>query len=179
VRLPALLIAVCLLACGCGGDGGGESTPVAGSAPRPGVGAQLDRDGLDTVHDTLYECLRKAGGGVLARYVNGQASVADSFNHVDYDDALAAPRAERKLLDAGDAQFIGLRANRAERADRGREDVDVLIFPSTDRALEALPALRAEAASAEQDGIYVRVVKTPGKGAQAVKRCADEARPGG
>ena len=179
MRLPALLIAACLLVPGCGGEGDGDSTPAPGSEPRPGVGAQLSQDGLDTVHDTLYECLRKAGGGVLARYVNGQASVADAFNDVDYDDALAAPKAERKLLDAGDAQFIAVRANRADRADRGRADVDVLIFPSTDRAMEALPALQAEAPSAEQDGIYVRVVKTPGRGAQTVKRCADEARPGG
>ena len=149
------------------------------ASPLPGVGTTLDQDGLDTVHDVLYGCLRKADGGVLARYLNGQASVADSFNKVTYDDRLAAPAAEREILDAGDAQFIGVRANRRDRADRGRADVDVLIFRSADRAEEALAALQAEAASAAQDGIFVRVVKTPGTGERALKRCFDEARPGG
>jgi hypothetical protein len=55
----------------------------------------------------------------------------------------------------------------------------VLIFRSPDHAEESLPALQAEAPSAEQDGIYVRVVKRTGKGRRAVKRCSDEARPGG
>ena len=180
MRPSVLLIAACLAVAGCGGSGDGSaSTPAPGSPPRPGVGAELDSDNLDMVHDTLYECLRKAGSGVLARYVNGQASVADTYNKVAYDDGLAAPKAERRLLDAGDAQFIGVRANRRDRADRGRADVDVLIFRSADRAEEALPALQQEAASAERDGIYIRVVKTPGKGAETLKRCAEEARPGG
>ena len=180
MRPPRLLIAACLLACGCaGGSDSSSSTPAPRASPLPGVGATLDQDGLDTVHDLLYVCLRKAGGGVLARYINGQASVADTFNKVSYDDRLAAPAAERKILDAGDAQFIGVRANRRDPADRGRADVDVLIFRSADRAEEALPALKAEAASAAQDGIYVRVVKTPGTGERTLKRCSDEARPGG
>jgi hypothetical protein len=180
VRPSVLLIATCLAVAGCGGgDDDSASTPAPGSAPRPGVGAELDADGLDMVHDTLYECLRKAGGGVLARYINGQASVADSFKNPVYDDGLAAPKAERRLLDAGDAQFIGVRANRRDRAERGHADVDVLIFRSADRAEEALPALQQEAASAERDGIYIRVVKTPGKGAETLKRCSEEARPSG
>jgi hypothetical protein len=171
VRLPTLLIAVCFAIGACGGD----SSP----QPRPGVAAELDQDGLDRVHDTLYECLRRAGGGVLARYLNGQASVADSFSKASYDDELAAPEAERKLLDAGEAQFIGVRANRRDPADRGRADVDVLIFRSADRATETLPAIKAEAAGAEQDGIFVRIVKRPGTGGRTLKRCFNEARPGG
>ena len=170
MRLPALLVAACLAFAACGDDGGSE--------PRPGVGAELDQDGLDTVHDTLYECLRK-GGGVLARYVNGQASVADTFSRVDYDDGLAAPKAERQILDAGDAQFIGVRANRRDPDDRGRADVDVLIFRSPDRAGEALPVIQSEAPDAQQDGIYIEVVKTPGPGGRTLKRCFDVARPGG
>ena len=172
MRLPALLIAACLTFAACGGDDDGPK-------PRPGVGAELDQDGLDTVHDTLYECLRKAGGGVLARYVNGQASVADTFSKVDYDDGLAAPKAEREIVEAGEAQFIGVRANRRDRDDRGRADVDVLIFRSVDRAREALADIQSEAPDALQDGIYVRVVKTPGSGGETLKRCSDEARPGG
>jgi hypothetical protein len=171
VRLPVLLIGACLLLAGCGGDDDGPK-------PRPGVGAELDQDGLDTVHDTLYECLRK-GGGVLARYINGQASVADTFNTVKYDDGLAAPEAERKILDAGEAQFIAVRANRRDPDDRGRADVDVLIFRSSDRAAEALPDIQAEAPDAQQDGIYVELVKTPGAGGRTLKRCFNEARPGG
>jgi hypothetical protein len=185
VRVPALMIAACLAAAGCGGDDGDESsTPAPGAPPRPGVGATLDQDGLDTVHDNLYECLRKAGGGVLARYVNGQASVADTFGNAEYDDRLAAPDAESKLLDAGDAQFIGVRADRRDPADRGRPNVDVLIFPSADRAEEALPALQAEAGSAERVGLFVRVAKSPGSGApgrkaaRALQGCFAEARPG-
>jgi hypothetical protein len=188
VRMPALMIAACLAAAaGCGGDGGSgdeAGTPAPGSAPRPGVGATLDQDGLDTVHDNLYECLRKAGGGVLARYVNGQASVADTFGNAEYDDRLAAPKTETKLLDAGDAQFIGVRADHRDTADRGRPDVDVLIFPSADRAEEALPALQAEAGTAERDGLFVRVAKSPGSGAtgrkaaRALQGCFVEARPG-
>lgn len=185
MRLPALLLAACLAAAGCGGEDTASSTPAPGSPPRPGVGAMLDEDGLATVHDALYECLRRAGGGVLASYLGGQASVADSFNDVAFDDGLAAPDAERKLLDAGDAQFIGVRANRRDPSERGRGDVDVLIFPSADRAEEALPALQQEARAAIRDGIYVRVVKARGAGApgraaaQTLKRCGDDARPGG
>lgn len=170
--VPALLIAACLLLAGCGGD---DSAP----QPRPGVGAELDTDGLDTVHDTLYECLRSAGGGVLARYLNGHASVSDSYSRVDYDDNLAAPKAETEILDAGEAQFIGVRANRRDRSDRGRADVDVLIFRSADRALESMPELQAEVPGATRDGIYVRLVKAPGTGGRTLKRCFDEARPGG
>jgi hypothetical protein len=172
VKLPAaLLIAASLALAGCGGDDDPK-------APLPGVGAELDQDGLDTVHDTLYECLRQAGGGVLARYLNGHASVSDSYNRVDYDDGLAAPKAEKEILDAGEAQYIGVRANRRDPADRGRGDVDVLIFRSADRAQESLSQIQAEA-PAEQDGIYVRVTKRPGTGGRALKRCFNAARPGG
>ena len=173
MKLPAvLLIAASLALVGCGGD----DDP--GPEPRPGVGAELDQDGLDSVHDTLYECLRRASGGVLARYLNGHASVSDSYSRVDYDDVLAAPKAEKELLDAGEAQYIGVRANRRERADRGRADVDVLIFRSVDRAQESLPEIQAEA-PAEQDGLFVRVTRRPGTGGRTLKRCFNEARPGG
>lgn len=172
MKLPALvLIAATLVLAGCGSDD--DSSP----QPRPGVGAELDDDGLDTVHDTLYECLRQAGSGVLARYLDGHASVADSYNQVAYDDALAAPKAEKEILDAKEAQFIGVRANRRDPQDRGRSDVDVLIFRSADRAQEAVPEIQAEA-PAEQDGIFVRVVGRPGAGGRTLKRCFNEARPG-
>ena len=181
MRPSALLIAACLAVAGCGGgDDGSARTPAPGSPPQPGVGAQLDADGLDMVHDTLYECLRKAGGGVLARYLNGQASVADSFNNVAYDDRLAAPKAERRLLEAGDAQFIGVRANRRDRADRGHADVDVLIFRSEDEAQKAAQALAQESeGKAEQAGLFVNVTLRDAKGAgvASLERCEGEARP--
>ena len=72
-----------------------------------------------------------------------------------------------------------MRADRRDPARRRRADVDVLIFRSADRAEEALPAVQAEAPSAEQDGLYVRVVKRRGTGERTLKRCSDEARPGG
>jgi len=177
VRLPTLLIASCLALAACGGDD-------SETQPQPGVGAELDQNGLDTVHDTLYECLRKSGGGVLARYVNGQASVADSYGHVEYDDGLAAPKTESGILDAGEAQFIAVRADHSDPADRGRGDVDVLIFRSADRAEEAMQELQAEAPTAKRDGIFVRIAKTPGSGAtgrkaaRTLQDCFAEARPG-
>ncbi len=56
---------------------------------------------------------------LLANYLNGQASISDVYGRSSFDESLAAPRPERALLDAGRAEFIGVRANRSRPGWRG------------------------------------------------------------
>jgi hypothetical protein len=173
--LPPLLAAALMIGgCGSGDDDGG---------PRPGVSATLDADNLALVHDELYACLRKQlPGALLASYLGGQASISDSFSRASFDSRLAAPEAESAVLDGGRAEYIGVRANRRTGAGRGLPEWDVLMLPSAADAERATSAVAGERVRAEQDGIFVRVVKRTGAGARAraaeaaLTRCLDLSR---
>jgi len=156
------MCALALVPAGCGGDDG------AGGGPRPGVFATLDPDNLALVHDELYVCLRRElPGELLASYLGGQASISDSYSRADFDARLAAPEAEAKLLDAGRAEFIGVRANTRRRSSREHPEWDVLIFSSSAHAEQAAAAIAQARGRADQDGIFVRVTKRPGRGDRA------------
>ena len=176
VALPLLLLAAAVPSGGCGSGGGAEP-------PRPGVSATLDADNRAVVHDELYACLRKAlPGALLASYLGGQASISDAYNRASFDPRLAAPKAEAALLDSGGAEYIGVRANRRTAAGRGLPEWDVLVLPSSPDAERAATAIAKEGARATQDGIFVRVVKRPGRGDRArtaeaaLTRCLDRSR---
>jgi len=169
------LLALALLLGGCGGD------DPARDNPRPGVGTSLDADNLAVVHDELYECLRKALPDVLlANYLGGQASITNSLARSSFDERLADPEGERALLDAGRAEFIGVRANRSLPGWRRVPEWDLLILPAGSDAEQAAGTLDR----ATQDGIFVRVVKRAGGGdpartaEAALTRCLDASRRG-
>ena len=176
-RTLLVIVVLALLLGGCGDD--------AKETPRPGVGTSLDDDNLAVVHDELYACLRKQLPDVLlANYLNGQASIADVYGRSSFDESLAAPEPERALLDAGRAEFIGVRANRGKGGWRSTPEWDVLILPASADAEQATGTITAAGARAEQDGIFVRVVKREGSGDRArtaeaaLTRCLDASRRG-
>jgi hypothetical protein len=157
-RAPLLLLlALALLLAGCGDS---PKEP-----PRAGVGPSLDADNLAHVHDELYACLRAELPDVLlANYLGGQASITNRLARSTFDERLAVPGAERELLDAGRAEFIGVRANRSLPRWRAVPEWDLLILPTTADAQQAAAQIGAGAAQA---GIFVRVVKRPGSGRRA------------
>lgn len=175
VRRGLLLCLLLPALAGCGnGDGGdsGAANPTAtatatATAAEEATGASLGEDALLAAHDEIYECLRKAQLGVLASYQDGHATVAESAQQPVYDERLAAPKAETRLLDAGDAQFIGIRANTRSASDRAAPDWDLLIFPSEEAAVAAVPDLEAEARSVKPQSIYVRVARSASANPQA------------
>ena len=174
--LLSLALALALAGCGGGDSNGG---------PRPGVAASLDADNLARVHDELYTCLRtELPGALLASYLGGQASISDSYNRASFDARLAAPEAEAELLDAGRAEYIGVRANRRGGRGRDQPEWDVLILPTSADAEQATAAVAQERGSADQDGIFVRIVKRPGRGDRArtaeaaLTRCLNLSRRG-
>jgi len=126
-RAPLLLLlALALLLAGCGDS---PKEP-----PRAGVGTSLDADNLAHVHDELYACLRAELPDVLlANYLGGQASITNRLARSTFDERLAVPGAERELLDAGRAEFIGVRANRSLPRWRAVPEWDLLILPTTGR----------------------------------------------
>jgi hypothetical protein len=172
-RALACVLALALLLGGCGEDA---------SEPRPaGVGPSLDEENLAVVHDELYTCLHEAlPDALLANYLEGQASIADVYARSVFDESLAAPAEERALLDAGRAQFIGVRADRSRPGWRRVPEWDLLILPTRADAEHAADAI----AGARQDGIFVRVVERPGRGGRAraataaLTRCLDASRRG-
>jgi hypothetical protein len=175
--LPVLALA--LLLGGCGGDDSANQTP------RPGVGPSLDADNLAMVHDELYTCLRKGlPDALLANYLAGQASISDVYGRSSFDERLAAPEAERALLDAGRAEFIGVRANRSLDGWRRAPEWDLLIMPASADAEQAAGAIADAGGRAEQDGVFVRVDKRAGSGDRAraagtaLTRCLDASRRG-
>jgi hypothetical protein len=172
LRLVLLLVLALLLG-GCGED--------TQETPRAGVGTSLDDDNLAVVHDELYACLRKELPDVLlANYLNGQASITNTLAKSSFDESLAAPVPERTLLDAGRAEFIGVRANRSKGGWRSTPEWDVLILPTSADAEQAAAMVEG----ATQDGIFVRLVKRPGSGDRAraaeaaLTRCLDASRRG-
>jgi hypothetical protein len=178
-RAPLVPLALALALCGCGG----HDKP--GGRPQAGVAASLDAENLAMVHDELYTCLRREiPEALLASYLNGQASISDSFNRAGFDERLAAPDAERALLDAGVAEFIGVRANTRRKRSADLPEWDVLIMPTAADAEQATAAIGRANARAEQDGIFVRVLKRAGRGDRArtaeaaLTRCLDLSRRG-
>ena len=176
-RSPLLLLALALALVACGDS---ETEP-----PRAGVGTSLDADNLAMVHDELYACLRKELPDVLlANYLNGQASISDVYGSSSFDETLAAPEAERALLDAGRAEFIGVRANRSKGGWRVVPEWDLLMLPATADAEQAAGAIADGGGRTDQDGIFVRVVKRAGSGDRAraaetaLTRCLDASRRG-
>jgi hypothetical protein len=170
------LLALALLVGGCGD---GASEPRA----RPGVGTSLDSDNLAVVHDELYACLRDELPDVLlANYLGGQASITSAYGRSSFDERLAAPEAESRLLESGRAEFIGVRANRRTADWRGQPEWDLLILPTAADAGQAASDVAAERGRADADGIFVRVVKRAGGGARAraaetaLTRCLDRSR---
>jgi len=170
------LIVVVLLVAGCGDDG-------SDSAPRPGVGTSLDPDNLAVVHDELYACLREELPDVLlSNYLGGQASITNTYGRSSFDERLAAPASEKRLLDAGRAEFIGVRANRRTDRRRDQPEWDVLMLPTTADAEQATAEIAGENRSAAQHGIFVRVVKRAGGGDRArtaeaaLTRCLERSR---
>lgn len=174
--LPCLL-ALALLLGGCG--------DAANETPRPGVGTSLDDDNLAVVHDELYACLRgELPDVLLANYLAGQASITNALATSSFDETLAAPEPERALLDAGRAEFIGVRANRSRAGWRPTPEWDLLILPTSADAEQATGTIADGGGRAAQDGIFVRVVKRPGRGDRArtadaaLTRCLDASRRG-
>ena len=173
--LVPLALALALAGCGSGGGSDGE--------PRPGVAASLDADNLAMVHDELYACMRsELPEALLASYLGGQASIPDSFTRAGFDARLAAPQSEAKLLDAGRAEFIGVRANTRRSGSDDLPEWDVLILPNTGDAERAAAAVADEHDRADQDGIFVRVLKRAGRGDRArtaeaaLTRCLNRSR---
>ena len=162
VRAVLLLTAGALALAGCGGEDDG-----GGGGPRPGVSATLDPDNRALVHDELYMCLRhELPGTLLASYLGGQASISDSYGRADFDARLAAPEAEADLLDAGRAEFIGVRANTRSPRFRAVPEWDILIFSTSADAEQAVTSI-AQLRRADQNGIFVRVTKRAGRGDRA------------
>ena len=162
-RAVLLVTALALALAGCGGGDDGS-----GGGPRPGVSATLDPDNRALVHDELYGCLRRElPGTLLASYLGGQASISDSYNRADFDARLAAPEAEAELLDAGRAEFIGVRANSRSPGFGARPEWDILIFSTSADAEQAAASIAQQRGRADQDGIFVRVTKRAGRGDRA------------
>ena len=175
----ALVLALAAALGGCGGDDG------SGDRPKAGVAASLDADNLAMVHDELYTCLRsELPQALLASYLGGQASISDSFNRAGFDERLAAPDAEAALLDAGSAEFIGVRANTRRKGSGDLPEWDVLILPTAADAEQAAAAIAQANVRADQDGIFVRVLKRAGRGDRArtaeaaLTRCLNLSRRG-
>jgi hypothetical protein len=171
--LPLLVVALLLGGCG--------SEDTSTSSPRPGVGTSLDAENLAVVHDELYACLRdRLPDALLANYLNGQASITNTLAKSSFDERLAAPVAERELLDSGRAEFIGVRANRSLPGWRRVPEYDLLMLPASADAEHVAGMIDG----AVQDGIFVRVVKRPGRGDRAradetaLARCLDASRRG-
>ena len=175
-RAPLVPLALALALAGCGSGGGSAE-------PRPGVTASLDANNLAMVHDELYTCMRtELPEALLASYLGGQASISDSFSRAGFDERLAAPQAEAKLLDAGRAEFIGVRANTRRSVSGALPEWDVLILPNAGDAERAAAAIADERDGADQDGIFVRVLKRAGRGhgartaEAALTRCLNRSR---
>jgi hypothetical protein len=172
--IPALA-AVAVLA-GCGGDDSGSP---AAKATATATAAALGEDALLTVHDNLVTCAQQHDDLGLVAHLSGEQAISDSegVGGGEYDDHLAAPKATVALTGAG-AQFVGLRAD--TRHNRGRSDVDVLIFPSEAAAAKGREQLAGETrGEAEQAGLFVNVTLRKAKGSEpdALAGCEHQARP--
>ena len=127
-------------------------------------------------------CATELPSALLASYLGGQASISDSFNRASFDARLAAPKAEARVLDAARAEYIGVRANRRGGKGADQPEWDVLILPTAGDAERAATAIASENATADQDGIFVRVTKRAGQGDRArtgeaaLTRCLNRSR---
>ena len=121
---------------------------------------------------------------LLANYLGGQASITSDYGRASFDERLAAPAAESRLLEAGRAEFIGVRANRRRGRWRDVPEWDVLILPTAADAEQATAEIAGEGGRAAQDRIFVRVLKRAGSGDRAraaeaaLTRCLELSRRG-
>ena len=119
---------------------------------------------------------------LLVLVLGGQASITNSYGRSSFDERLAAPESESRLLEAGRAEFIGVRANRRGGVGRGQPEWDVLILPAAADAEQAAAAIAGEHPRVTQNGIFVRVDKRAGTGKRArtaeaaLTRCLDLSR---
>lgn len=179
------LLAVALLA-GCGDDASDDAGVQPAGSPAPtdrGAGAKLDEDALLAVNDNFVTCLQRRDElGVQVHYSNGQAaSAGEGSGGAVFDDDLSAPKAIGELIDAGQAQYVGIRDNKRDDENRTPQ-LDILILASETDAETASAKLRQEAGrQPTTDGLFVAVpldkrsVESPET--DAVRVCMDESAP--
>ena len=181
VVVAAVLAALSLAACGGGDDqGGSASSPTPGAPPGESSG-KLGEDALLAVNDEFVTCVQQEDVlGLVVHYRDGKAvSSTEGIGGAEYNDKLSAPKTIGTLVDAGKAQYVGLRANTREGSEAA--DLDILIFPSESEAAAEAGQLAKEAESEpDQKGLFVTVpvgAKPGRKAASALAACIDGALP--
>jgi hypothetical protein len=175
IRVRAATLLTCLAALFGGGCGEGEKPQAAGGG--------LSEDALLAVHDEFVTCVQDHDSlGIAVHYSAGQAvSDREGVGGSEYDDHLGAPKSLARLTTGGKVQYVGLRADRANRP--GTPDVDVLIFASESDAAAQSQAVGDEAkASPEHKGLFVTVplheanAKFRGASRKALAECVARAQ---
>jgi hypothetical protein len=185
----AAALAAVLMLSACGGDDKSNTAGTVDGSPTPAATARsagLDDDALLAVHDTLFECLRKADVGTLVHFRDGEAAIGESQRQPKFETALAAPDATTKAVGEG-VLYVGLRDD--ARVKGLTPDWDILIYPSEEAAAAATAPLSDEAgdpAAAAVHGRFVTVVlpdadangDDPDAAEAKLAACQDEADAG-